>query len=76
MIVRDIDVTVFTGAGATVEAGVGGGAVFWGFTFGVVAILAWQPWRGRQVLEAGEQLVLQSDASADMMASGYLLSLP
>ena len=75
-VVRDIDVTVFTGAGATIEAGIGGSAVFWGYTFGVVPILAWQSWRGRIVLNAGEQLVLQSDASADMVASCYLLSLP
>ena len=59
-----------------IEAGIGGSAVFWGYTFGVVPILAWQSWRGRIVLNAGEQLVLQSDASADMVASGYLLSLP
>ena len=75
-VVRDIDVVVFEPGAGTVEAGLGGSSVFWGYTWSFVTVLGWESWRGRQVLNAGEQLVLHSNAAMDMMASGYLLSLP
>ena len=58
------------------EYGLGGGAVFWSLTLNPTLTPFWGSWRGRQILNAGEQLVVATDASADFMASGYLLSLP
>ena len=75
-VVRDIDAVVYTGAGYTIQAGIGGLTNFWAITTGVVAVTDSIQWRGRQVLNAGEQLVIATDASADFVASGYLLSLP
>lgn len=75
-VVRDIDVVAFAGTGVTIEAGLGGGAVFWSLTLNPTLTPFWGSWRGRQILNAGEQLVVATDASADFMASGYLLSLP
>jgi len=75
-VVRDIDSVVYTGAGATIQAGIGGSAVFWAVTEGVVAVTATNSWRGRVVLNAGEQLVVSTDAAVDFVASGYLLTSP
>jgi len=75
-IVRDIDACDFTPGGATIEAGIGDGGVFWIYTWPAEIVGGWQGWRGRVVLEPGEQLVLNASASLDMVASGYLLSLP
>lgn len=75
-VVRDIDACDFTPGGATIEAGIGDGAVFWIYTWPPETVGGWQGWRGRVVLQPGEQLVLNSSAELDMVASGYLLSLP
>ena len=75
-VVRDITAWVGISAGASVQAGLGGSAVFWGFTFGVVTVQATAEWQGHHVINEGEQLVLASSASVDLMASGYLLTLP
>lgn len=74
LVVRDIDVWCPVGIGASVQAGIGGSAVFWGYTFGVVTVQAHQAWRGRLALVAGEQLVISTDAALDFVASGYLLT--
>lgn len=76
LVVRDIDAVVYTGAGYTIQAGIGGITNFWAVTTGVVAVTQSIQWRGRQVLNPGEQLVIATDAAADFVASGYLLSLP
>jgi len=75
-VVRDIDCVVYTGAGVTIQAGIGGVTNFWAVTLGVVAVTDTVSFRGRQVLNPGEQLVIATDAAADFVASGYLLSLP
>jgi hypothetical protein len=75
-VVRDIDCVVYTSAGATIQAGIGGVTNFWAVTIGVIAVTYWTSWRGRTVLNPGEQLVIGTDAAADFTASGYLLSLP
>ena len=76
LVVRDIDVVCFAGSGVTIEAGLGGGAVFWSLTINPTVTPVWGSWRGRQIINPGEQLVISTDAPADFMASGYLLSLP
>lgn len=75
-VVRDIDAVCFTSEGPTIEAGIGDSAVFWAFTYGVVLLVNAQSWRGRVVLNPGEQLVILTNAPLDFVASGYLLSLP
>jgi hypothetical protein len=75
-VVRDIDAVAFIGAGATLEAGIGGGTVFWAYTWSVVAVVDWRSWRGRVVLSAGQQLVIHTDAAVDVYAGGYLLTAP
>jgi hypothetical protein len=75
-VVRDIDAVIFTPGAGTIEAGIGGSAVFWGFTWSFVAVLGWESWRGRIVLNPGEQLVITTNTGMDFSASGYLLSLP
>lgn len=76
VVVRDIDVVAFVGTGVTIEAGIGGSAVFWSLTLNPTITPFWGSWRGRQIINAGEQLVISTDAPADFAASGYLLSLP
>ena len=75
-VVRDLDCWVGAGAGGSIEMGIGGSAVFFGYTFSVVTVQATATWRGRQVLNSGEQLLVATDAPADFAVSGYLLSLP
>ena len=37
---------------------------------------SWAGWRGRQVLYAGESVLLRSDEAVDATLSGYLLTAP
>lgn len=75
-IVRDID--VYSGGGQIINwvASVNLVAHFAAGQFTIEALAQTAQWRGRQVLEAGEDLVFASDGPTDGLISGYLLSLP
>jgi len=75
-IVRDADVYSGGGATITVHLGVNGVANFWAGQFTVESIPQVLQWRGRQVLNEGEQLVYAADGVTDGLVSGYLLLAP
>lgn len=73
-IVRDLD--VWSGGGAMInwQLAVNGIAKFAAGQFTVESLAQVATWRGRQVINAGEQLVFQSDGPTDGLVSGYLLT--
>lgn len=72
-IMRDID--VWSGGGAMInwEAGINGICKLAAGQFTVESIAQVATWRGRQVVEAGEEIYFQSDGPTDGAISGYLL---
>jgi hypothetical protein len=75
VVVRDIDAVVGIGAGAAVWAYDTDGVQFWGVNFGVTTYnFNTLSWRGRQVIPGPGYFYISTDASADIRASGYLLS--
>lgn len=75
-IVRDIDVLSHGGAMINWVVSVNAIADFAAGQFTIEALNQTAQWRGRQVLNAGEQLVFESDGPTDGLISGYLLTLP
>lgn len=75
-VVRDIDVLSHGGALINWVVSVNGVADFAAGQFTILALNQTAEWRGRQVLNAGEQLVFESDGPTDGLISGYLLTLP
>lgn len=75
-VVRDVDVWSGGGAMINVQLAVNAVAKFWAAQFTVESIAQVAQWRGRQVLQAGEDLVFSADGATDGLVSGYLLSLP
>lgn len=75
-IVRDIDVLSHGGAMINWVVSVNGIADFAAGQFTIEALNQTGEWRGRQVMNPGEQLVFQSDGPTDGLISGYLLPLP
>jgi hypothetical protein len=75
-IVRDID--IYSGGGAMInwQVAVNGIAKFAAGQFTILALAQTAQWRGRQVVRAGEFLVVSADGAIDGMVSGYLLTLP
>lgn len=75
-IVRDLD--VYSGGGIITDwkLSVNGVATFAAGEFTIESLPQTAQWRGRQVLNAGELLVFQSDNSTDGLVSGYLLLSP
>lgn len=75
-IVRDVDVN--SGGGAMINwvwgineiCKVGGGQ------FTIEALNQFNTWRGRAVVQAGEQIYFESDGPTDGQISGYLLLNP
>lgn len=74
VIVRDLD--VWSGGGAMInwEFGINGICKLAAGQFTVESIAQVGTWRGRQILNAGEELFFQSDGPTDGAISGYLLS--
>lgn len=75
-IVRDVDVLSHGGAMINWVVSVNGVADFAAGQFTIEALNQTGQWRGRQVVNAGEELVFESDGPTDGLISGYLLSLP
>lgn len=75
-IVRDIDVLSHGGAMINWVVSVNSVADFAAGQFTIEALNQTAQWRGRQILNAGEELVFQSDGPTDGLISGYLLTLP
>lgn len=75
-VVRDAD--IYSGGGAIINwvLSVNAVAKFAAGQFTIEALGQTAQWRGRQVLNAGEQLLFESDGSTDGLVSGYLLLLP
>lgn len=75
-VVRDAD--IYSGGGSIInwQLAVNAVAKFAAGQFTVLSIAQVATWRGRQVVEPGEDLVFSSDGSTDGMVSGYLLALP
>lgn len=76
VVVRDIDVWSGGGSIINAQAEINGVAKFWAGQFTVESIAQVLQWRGRQVLQAGEELVFQSDGVTDGLISGYQLLEP
>lgn len=75
VVVRDIDAVVGIQAGTSVWAYDTDGAQFWGINFGVTSLpFNTLSWRGRQVIPGPGFLHISTSASADIRASGYILS--
>lgn len=72
-IVRDVDVWSGGGAMINFQLAVNSVAKFWAGQFTVESIAQVAQWRGRQVLNAGDELVFSSDGPLDGLISGYLL---
>lgn len=74
IVVRDID--VWSGGGAMInwQVYVNDFAKFAAGQFTVESVAQTAQWRGRQILNAGEFLVFESDGPTDGLISGYLLT--
>lgn len=76
-IVRDIDAFADTSGTSTFLVARGPASNVFFYAEFLLATTSSKEWRGRQVLNTGETLVLQAGpAAVDVMASGYLLSMP
>lgn len=81
-VVRDIDVFYVTGlAGADFHAEIEIPGVAFFPTFAFMSWSAADPssvksWRGRQVVQPGQALILLTTGALDVTCSGYALSLP
>lgn len=75
-VVRDIDVLSHGGALINWVVSINGVADFAAGQFTILALNQTGEWRGRQVMNPGDQLVFQSDGPTDGLISGYLLTLP
>lgn len=75
-VVRDID--VWSGGGAIIQFTVSVNAIarFYGGEFNVESVQQVMQWRGRQILQPGEELTFAATGALDGMISGYLLTLP
>lgn len=75
-VIRDLD--VWSGGGAMInwEMGVNGVCKLAAGQFTVISVAQVATWRGRQVVEPGEEIFFQSDGPTDGAISGYLLSTP
>jgi hypothetical protein len=75
LVVRDIDAVVGIQVGTSVWAYDTAGVMFWGVNFGVTSLpFNTLSWRGRQVIPGPGFFNISTSASADIRASGYLLS--
>lgn len=75
-VVRDADVYSAGGEIINWRLGVNTVAIFAAGAFTIIAEAQTAEWRGRQVLEPGDELYFQSDGPTDGLVSGYLLGLP
>jgi len=75
-IVRDLDVYSFGGEMTNWKFGINGVCWFAAGQFTIEALAQTGQWRGRQVVQAGEEILFESDGPTDGIASGYLLGLP
>jgi hypothetical protein len=73
-VVRDVDVSTIGGAIVNWKWGVGGVQALAGGQFTIEALGQFQPWRGRQVVLAGEFIYFESDGATDGAICGYLLT--
>jgi hypothetical protein len=73
-IIRDAD--IWSGGGSIINwtLSVNGVAKIAGGAFTVISEQQVATFRGRQVVQAGEQIVFASDGATDGMVSGYLLT--
>lgn len=77
LVVRSMDTVVGIQEGTSVWAYDTDGVQFWGVTFGVTADpFTTLSWRGHQVIPGPGFFYMSSSASADIRASGFLLSGP
>lgn len=75
-VVRDADIVSGGGAMINWYLEVTEGARFAVGQFTIESIQQALPWRGRQVVYAGEHIAFQADGPVDGMVSGYLLAEP
>jgi hypothetical protein len=80
-VVRDIDAFdgSLTGDNVLQVSGASGSTfAFWRSPVAIGAANAGNAyaWRGRQILNAGEELQLNADSGLDVAVSGYLLTIP
>lgn len=73
VVVRDLDVTSGGGSIINWALSINGVAKFAVGAFTVESIQQQASWRGRVIVNAGEQLVFESDGSTDGVVNGYLL---
>lgn len=73
-VVRRIDISQVAPGGFTCQVGIGGAANFFAVAMGLTPDVSWAWWDGRQVVNAGEQIVAHGVGTGDVVCSGYLLS--
>ena len=74
--IRDIDVWSGGGELTNWQVAINAVAKFAAGQFTIEAIAQVGQWRGRQVMNAGEDLVFSADGPTDGLISGYLLLSP
>jgi hypothetical protein len=74
VVVRDLD--VWSGGGSIINwtFGVNGVCKIAGGAFTVISEQQVATWRGRQIVNAGEEIFFESDGATDGAISGYLLT--
>lgn len=75
-VVRHVDCSQTSPGGFICQVGIAGHANFFSVDMGLTTTVSWASWAGRQVLNAGEQLVANGVGTGDVVASGYLLTTP
>lgn len=76
VVVRDADVTTGGGAMTDFQLSINGIAKFWVGQFTVESIPQAAHYSGRVVMNAGEELLFESDQPTDGVVSGYVLLVP
>lgn len=75
-VVRCIDIFEGNPGGAIVEAAGNSGVVFWAAGPNLTSTFNVYQWRGRQVVDEGDQFEVSNTLGLNIYATGYLLSLP
>lgn len=75
-VVRDADIWSGGGAMINFQLSINAVAKFWAGQFTVESIAQVAQWRGRVVVNEGEDLVFAADGVVDGVVGGYLLTAP
>lgn len=76
LVVRDVELFESSPGGALVELAAGGGTVFAAFGPNLTTTYNHYSWQGRVVVQAGDQFEVNASLACNVLAMGYLLTLP